>query len=209
MLGHYTRRAESEDPLKAVRSLINEIDYPDWVRENSSSDAVAERRRENVGELLDWLNALQNGELQEKTLGEMVNHLTLMDVLERQNEESGADQVHLMTLHAAKGLEFPHVFLVGMEEELLPHRTSIEDDNIEEERRLAYVGITRAQRSLTMSYAAKRKRYGEWIQGEPSRFLQELPEEDLQWEGRGSELSKEQKQERGTAHLANLKSMLS
>jgi ATP-dependent DNA helicase Rep len=209
MLGHYTRRAESEDPLKAVRSLINEIDYPDWVRENSSSDAVAERRMENVGELLDWLNALQNGELQEKTLGEMVNHLTLMDVLERQNEESGADQVHLMTLHAAKGLEFPHVFLVGMEEELLPHRTSIEDDNIEEERRLAYVGITRAQRSLTMSYAAKRKRYGEWIQGEPSRFLQELPEEDLQWEGRGSELSKEQKQERGTAHLANLKSMLS
>jgi ATP-dependent DNA helicase Rep len=208
-IGHFTRQAASEDPVKAVRSLLNEIDYLDWVRENSSSDAVAERRMDNVNDLLEWLNALQNGELQEKTLGEMVNHLTLMDVLERQNEENGTDQVHLMTLHAAKGLEFPHVFLVGMEEELLPHRTSIEDENIEEERRLAYVGVTRAQRSLTMSYASKRKRYGESVSCEPSRFLQELPEADLQWEGRGSELSKEQKQERGSAHLANLRSMLS
>jgi ATP-dependent DNA helicase Rep len=209
LIGHFTRKAETEDPVEAVRSLLQEIQYADWVRENSSSDAVAERRMDNVNDLLEWINALQNGELQEKSLGEMVNHLTLMDVLERQNEESGADQVHLMTLHAAKGLEFPHVFLVGMEEELLPHRTSIEDENIEEERRLAYVGITRAQRSLTMSYAAKRKRYGELVSCEPSRFLQELPEEDLQWEGRGSELSKEQKQERGSAHLANLRSMLS
>ena len=209
MIDHFTQRANNEDPVKVIRALVNEIQYDDWVRENSSSDAVAERRMENVNELLEWLNALQNGELQEKTLAEMVNHLTLMDVLERQKEESGDDQVHLMTLHSAKGLEFPHVFLVGMEEELLPHRTSIEDENIEEERRLAYVGITRAQRSLTMTYAAKRKRYGELVRCEPSRFLQELPEEDLVWEGKNSELSKEQKQERGSAHLANMKAMLS
>jgi ATP-dependent DNA helicase Rep len=208
LIGHFNQRADSENPVMAIRSLINEIQYHDWVRENSSSDSVAERRMDNVNELLEWLNALQNGELQEKTLAEMVNHLTLMDVLERQNEENSEDQVHLMTLHASKGLEFPHVFLVGMEEELLPHRTSIEEENIEEERRLAYVGITRAQRSLTMTYAAKRKRFGEMLRCEPSRFLQELPEEDLTWEGRKSELSKEQKQERGAAHLANLKSML-
>ncbi|MET0010303.1 MAG: DNA helicase Rep [Candidatus Thiodiazotropha sp. 6PLUC4] len=207
LIQHYTQKAES-DPSAAFRSLIEEIDYLDWLKENASSDAVAERRMENVTDLMDWLKALQNGELQEKSLSEMVNHLTLMDMLERQDDEEQKDQVHLMTLHAAKGLEFPHVFLVGMEEELLPHRSSIEENNIEEERRLAYVGITRAQRTLTMTYASKRKRFGEMIASEPSRFLQELPEDDLLWEGRGSKLSKEEKQARGSAHLANLKSML-
>lgn len=113
-----------------------------------------------------------------------------------------------MTLHAAKGLEFSHVFLVGMEEHLLPHRSSIEDGNIEEERRLAYVGLTRAKHSLVMTYAAKRKRFGEIVAGEPSRFLQELVQDDVSWEGRGSQLSKKQKQKRGSAHLANLKSLL-
>ncbi|MCU7877977.1 MAG: DNA helicase Rep [Candidatus Thiodiazotropha sp. (ex Lucinoma borealis)] len=206
-IGHYTQEADN-NPVEAIRSLVNEIDYHQWIRENASSDSVADRRMENVTDLIDWLKALHNGELQEKTLAEMVNHLTLMDLLERQNEDESQDQVHLMTLHAAKGLEFPHVFLVGMEEDLLPHRSSIEDGNIEEERRLAYVGLTRAQHSLVMTYAAKRKRFGEMVAGEPSRFLQELVQDDLSWEGRGSQLSKEQKQERGSAHLANLKSLL-
>jgi ATP-dependent DNA helicase Rep len=142
------------------------------------------------------------------TLAEMVSHLALMDILERQDEDSGGDRVHLMTLHAAKGLEFPHVFLVGMEEELLPHRTSIEEDNIEEERRLAYVGITRARRSLTMTCARHRRRGGEKIACEPSRFLNELPAEDLVWEGKGNQLSQEEKKSRGSAYLANLKSQL-
>ncbi|MCM8882031.1 MAG: DNA helicase Rep [Candidatus Thiodiazotropha sp.] len=207
LIGHYTQEADN-NPVEAIRSLVNEIDYHHWIRENASSDSVADRRMENVTDLMEWLRALHNGELQEKTLAEMVNHLTLMDLLERQNEDEAQDQVHLMTLHAAKGLEFQHVFLVGMEEDLLPHRSSIEDGNIEEERRLAYVGLTRAQRSLVMTYAAKRKRFGEMVAGEPSRFLQELVQDDLSWEGRGSQLSKEQKQERGSAHLANLKSLL-
>ncbi|MEJ2453119.1 MAG: DNA helicase Rep [Candidatus Thiodiazotropha sp.] len=208
LIDHFTREAE-HDAVTAVKRLVEDIQYRDWVRENASSDAVADRRMENVTDLIDWLGALQKGELQEKTLTEMVAHLTLMDLLERQNEEEDPDQVHLMTLHAAKGLEFPHVFLVGMEEELLPHRSSIEEDNIEEERRLAYVGITRARQSLTLTYAARRKRFGELVPCEPSRFLQELPEEDLRWEGRGSQLTPEEKQQRGSAHLANLKSLLS
>jgi ATP-dependent DNA helicase Rep len=112
-----------------------------------------------------------------------------------------------MTLHAAKGLEFPHVFLIGMEENLLPHQNSIETDNIEEERRLAYVGITRAQKTLTFSYCTHRKRYGEMAECEPSRFLAELPEEDLEWPNK-KQLPPEEIKQRGKASLAALKSML-
>jgi ATP-dependent DNA helicase Rep len=114
-------------------------------------------------------------------LSEVVSKVMLMDILERGEEDEAGDQVSLMTLHAAKGLEFPHVFLIGMEENLLPHQNSIETDNIEEERRLAYVGITRAQRTCTFSYCTHRKRYGDISETEPSRFLAELPHEDLEW----------------------------
>jgi ATP-dependent DNA helicase Rep len=202
------REAEEDHPVQTVRQLLRDLDYESWLTQTSPNDAAAERRWKNVLELVDWLDRLHQDEMKGDSLAEMVRHLALMDVLERQDEESGGDRVALMTLHAAKGLEFPHVFLVGMEEELLPHRTSIEEDNIEEERRLAYVGITRAQRSLTMTLASKRKRGGEHISCEPSRFLAELPQQDLEWEGRQSNLSDEQKKQRGSAHLANLKALL-
>ena len=205
-IGGYTRRAESE-PVVAVRALVEGMNYAAWLREEASSTQVAERRMENVTDLIDWLGALNKGELQEKTLAEMVNHLSLMDVLERQAEEEGGERVALMTLHAAKGLEFPHVFLVGMEEELLPHRTSIEEETIEEERRLAYVGITRAQVSLTFTLTQRRKRYGELIESEPSRFLNELPPDQIDWDTR-REVTQEERQARGRAHLASLKGML-
>jgi ATP-dependent DNA helicase Rep len=162
---------------------------------------------ENVHDLLNWLDALSKGDLQKKSLAEMVSHLSLMDVLERQDEAQGGDRVHLMTLHAAKGLEFAHVFLVGMEEELLPHRASIEEETIEEERRLAYVGITRARQTLTFTLARKRKRFGELILSEPSRFLTELPESELDWDTKRTD-DPEQRRARGTAHLASLKGLL-
>lgn len=205
-IGGYARRAQSE-PVAAVRALVEGMNYAAWLREEASSNLVAERRMENVTDLIDWLGALNKGELQEKTLAEMVNHLSLMDVLERQAEEEGGERVALMTLHAAKGLEFPHVFLVGMEEELLPHRTSIEDETIEEERRLAYVGITRAQVSLTFSLTQRRKRYGELIESEPSRFLNELPPDQIDWDTR-REVTQVERQARGKAHLASLRGML-
>jgi len=202
-------RARRGDPVAAARDLVRDIDYQLWLNDNSKDLKQAERRMENVEELLGWLGRMAADEENEiSDLSEMVARMSLMDILERQNEEEAGDTVRLMTLHAAKGLEFPHVFLVGMEEELLPHRVSIEEDNIEEERRLAYVGITRAQRTLTMTLATRRRRGGELVRCEPSRFLEELPEEDLQWEGKGIEVSAEERQERGKAQLANLKGML-
>ncbi|MGB5764868.1 MAG: 3'-5' exonuclease, partial [Sedimenticolaceae bacterium] len=202
------RTAESAPAADSAQQLLRDLDYRDWLNQTSNSDKVAERRWENVEELVAWLEKLQDNEGRGETLAQMVNHLALMDILERQDEEDNGDRIVLMTLHGAKGLEFPHVFLVGMEEELLPHRSSIEEDNIAEERRLAYVGLTRAQRTLVMTCAERRRRGGELTRCEPSRFLQELPADDLRWEGRGATLSNEEKQARAKASLAGLKAML-
>ena len=204
--GH-ARRAGTGDPVEAIRALLVDVDYDGWLREQSSSPKVAERRSENVRELLDWLGRVQR-ESPDGSLTDLVARLTLQDVLERQGEDEDTDRVHLMTLHAAKGLEFPHVYLVGMEEDLLPHRSSIEAETIEEERRLAYVGITRACRTLTMTFAARRRRFGELIACEPSRFIAELPGEDLRHEGRDGDKDPEAVRERGREGLAGLRALL-
>ena len=203
----YALRCESENPVTVVKELIADIDYERWLTDTSKDEADAIRRMDNVNELVNWLERLAAKD-NEADLATLVAKLTLLDTLDKDNEDKDENKVHLMTLHASKGLEFPHVYLVGVEEECLPHRASIEEDNIEEERRLAYVGITRARKTLTISFATKRKRYGEVIDCEPSRFLDELPEELLQWSGAGVEMPEEEKKARGNASLAGLKSML-
>jgi ATP-dependent DNA helicase Rep len=162
----------------------------------------------NVVELIDWLKRIADKETDgEKPLAEFVAKIMLMDVLERSQQEEASDQVSLITLHAAKGLEFPHVFLIGMEK-TLPHQNSTETDNIEKERRLSYVGITRVQRTCIFSYCTHRKRYGEVSECEPSRFLNEVPADDLEWVNK-KQLDPEVKKERGKASLASLRTMLS
>ena len=111
-----------------------------------------------------------------------------------------------MTLHAAKGLEFPHVYLVGVEEGILPHQNSIDGETVEEERRLFYVGITRARETLSITYCAKRKSFGEFQSCDPSRFLEELPQEDLDWEGRHSDAPERNRQRAGDT-LSGLKNL--
>jgi len=204
-------RAERGDFMEALRDMVREMDYEVWLNDQSKDETAAEKRMANVYELLAWIQRVQEAEDggKDKTLAEVVSYLTLMNILDRQEDEESGDAVSLMTLHASKGLEFPYVFIIGMEEEILPHRTSLEEDNIEEERRLAYVGITRAQRNLTFSFASIRRRYGETASCEPSRFLNELPEDDLIWEGgKAEQVDPEERQQRGQAHLANLRGML-
>ncbi|MFK5985685.1 MAG: UvrD-helicase domain-containing protein [Pseudomonadota bacterium] len=202
-------------PVKAVSQLITDMDYYAWLIETSSTEAKAQRRIENVNELVEWLQRLYDLEVEkninssnEVELSDIVNKMILLNILEQNEEEQETNCVSLMTLHSAKGLEFPHVYMVGMEEELLPHRTSIEEDNIEEERRLCYVGITRAREQLTLTMAAKRRRFGEDIDCEPSRFISELPEEDLQWINGKEKLQGSEKKTFVGSHLANIRAML-
>jgi ATP-dependent DNA helicase Rep len=203
-----TRRQATATPAEVAQRVLDESGMREWLGQTSPSQQAAERRWANLEELVAWLERLTQDERRGEDLGDLVGHLSLLDILERQAEEAGGDCVTLTTLHAAKGLEWPHVYLVGMEEDLLPHRSSIEDDNIAEERRLAYVGLTRARRTLVMTCAERRRRGGGLVRCEPSRFLQELPQDDLQWEGRGSNLSAEEKQARGRASLAGLRALL-
>ncbi|MCG6539437.1 DNA helicase Rep [Pseudomonas sp. KSR10] len=203
------QQCAQNDPIAALRSMVMDIDYETWVRGQTSSDKAADFRMGNVWFLIDALkNTLEKDEEGEMTIEEAIAKLVLRDMLERQQEEEeGADGVQMMTLHASKGLEFPYVFILGMEEEILPHRSSIEADTIEEERRLAYVGITRARQNLAMTFAAKRKQYGEIIECMPSRFLDELPQEDLEWEGQ-EDAPVEVKAARGNDALAAMRAML-
>lgn len=210
-LNQVARNCGGADPVTAIREMLGDIDYEGWLHQNAASSKAAEKRMENVFYLVDSLqksldkSATDNDE-ESGRIEDAIAKLVLRDLLERQEEEDLSDQVQLMTLHASKGLEFPHVFMVGMEEDLLPHRNSIEDNNIEEERRLAYVGITRAQRTLTMTLAGKRKQFGEVSETTPSRFLDELPADDIEREGFG-EASVEKNYAKGEETIASLLNM--
>ena len=202
--------AERGNTADAVRTMIRTMGYEEWLYETSASPKAAEMAMANVSTLFGWVNdMLEGNDLdQPMTLTEVVNRLILRDMMERGEDDGEGDQVQLMTLHASKGLEFPIVFLVGMEEGLLPHQSSIDEDNVEEERRLAYVGITRAQRELVFSLAKERRQFGEIINPEPSRFLFELPPDDVQWENQKPKVTKEERQQKAQVGIANLRGIL-
>jgi len=209
------QKCQQDDPVRSIREMINDMDYEGWLHQTSNTPNAAERAMANVHVLVESLaRSLQKNEENEdgadpaiNPVEAAINKLILRDMLERQEEDAIDNQVQLMTLHAAKGLEFPWVFIMGMEEDLLPHRNSIDTDNIEEERRLAYVGITRARRGLIFTLAKKRKQYGEVSSSIPSRFLDEIPADYLEWEGRGDS-TPEQKQKKGEEALASLRALL-
>jgi len=208
-MDNLARRIESEDAVECIREMLGDIDYEGWLHQNSSSAAVAEKRMGNVWYLVDSLKKMLQKDADSEdhiTIKDAIARLVLRDLLERQDEAGDGDKVQLLTLHASKGLEYPHVFIVGCEEDLLPHRNSIEQGNIEEERRLAYVGITRAQRTLTLTFAAKRKQFGDMYDTTLSRFIDELPTEDIAREGFGDD-APEVNVKRGRDTLSGLKGL--
>lgn len=203
-------KAVRGDGIATIREMIKTMGYEEWLYESSTSPKAAEMGMGNISTLFGWIsNMLEGSELDPPmTLQEVVNRLILRDMMERSEDNEETDQVQLMTLHASKGLEFPYVFMVGMEEGLLPHQSSIDEENIDEERRLAYVGITRAQKVLFMTLVKERRQYGEVINPEPSRFLHELPQDDLVWEHKKPKASAQERKQKSQVGIANLRDMM-
>jgi DNA helicase-2/ATP-dependent DNA helicase PcrA len=173
--------ATLEGPVdETLRLLLERTGYMDYLRDFGGQDATD--RIDNVGELEGALAAYARAAAEPSIAGFLQETALLSDV---DGYDAGADRLTLMTLHAAKGLEFDAVFMAGMEEGLLPHARSLDTDaEIEEERRLCYVGMTRARRHLVLSHAARRATFGQWAPTQPSRFLVELPDDHVEHEDR-------------------------
>ena len=195
-------RAGRESANLVLPDLLKAIDYETYLYDHEE-ERVAQTRWANVCEFANWIN--KKGELDGKTLIELTQSIALINMLDKQNDEE-VDAVQLSTLHASKGLEYPHVFLVGVEEGILPHRESTEPAKVEEERRLMYVGITRAQRTLHISCCERRKQAREFIPCEPSRFIDEMGRDDVRFAG-GKE-AKPVDKATGSARLDAMKAML-
>ncbi|MBI5436174.1 MAG: UvrD-helicase domain-containing protein [Nitrosomonadales bacterium] len=197
-------RAVKEACAPVLADLMSAIDYEAWLFD-SFDPRQAETKWANVQDFIGWIN--RKSEADEKSMVAMTQTIALLNLLEAREQET--DAVSLSTLHAAKGLEFGHVFLVGAEEGILPHERSAAPEQIEEERRLMYVGITRAQRSLQISYCTRRKRGKEWSACEPSRFIAELPQGEMVYSGVAAAGSAPAvSKEEGMDKLARLKAML-
>lgn len=168
-----------KDIIEKIKSFIEELNYENWLNETAQTPEAAKKKLENVQFFLDWMARIlkkQADNQDDVTLKDVLNKMMLLDILDNQ-QKNNAETLNLMTLHAAKGLEFNQVYLIGMEEGLLPHKTSLVENKVEEERRLAYVGLTRAVERLTLTHNTSRNQHGQRVEREPSRFLDEIPEE--------------------------------
>ncbi len=193
------QRAHAGGVAALADALVADTGYAEHLRQQHADRAIAERRLENVGELVDWLK--ESARRTKDGVGDLAAQLALLTNADR---DDGGNAVRLMTLHSAKGLEFRHVWLVGLEDGTLPHEGGIEEGRLDEERRLFYVGITRAKEHLALSYAATKQRFGERLRCVPSRFLAELPPADLAREGEDPERDAGERKERARAHLDRL-----
>lgn len=180
LLNDYQRRAQHDDAGILLQDLLKDIKYEKHLLMVEEGRA-GEIKWRNVQDLMRWIG--KKGSEDGKNIVEIAQTIALMTLLEGKEDEE-ADMVTMSTLHASKGLEYPYVFLVGCEEGVFPHADSVQEDNIDEERRLMYVGITRARQMLTLTHCHKRKRAGSWEFHEPSRFIEEMPAEDIRLLGR-------------------------
>jgi DNA helicase-2/ATP-dependent DNA helicase PcrA len=215
LIERFRRRFQLGKLSDTARELLTDLALEEEIYRTAEDPKRGRRRADNVAEVI---NAMASYEEREATpsLSGFLEKVSLLDRDEpgRNDKESKLkrDAVVLMSLHASKGLEFPHVFLVGLEDDLLPHKKSVgtSSTDIEEERRLCYVGITRAQRTLSLLHAAKRKKYGQLQARVPSPFLEEIPKELLNRidSDTPQPLDPDQKDQLATSFFAGIQKML-
>lgn len=205
LVDRYSARfAQRTDMSAAFRDLIDEINYREHLHDLHKNPAAVIKRIEGYE---DFIASLAHYEKEDKTpnLHGFLEALALTDMLE-QKEEKTAFGVTLISFHSSKGLEFPVVFIVGVEEGILPHRKSASD--VEEERRLFYVGITRAMKELFITHTRHRVKYGKAAPSSPSRFLEELPEEVTQNVSRFADDGPDDPEKAAEDFFANIQKML-
>lgn len=183
-----------------VRTLADKSGLLNDLRNQSKDEAGFQRRKRNLDELAEWFEGGPRG----ASASDLAAQLAL---LSRNDKDDGGNQVRMMTMHASKGLEFRYVFIVGCEDGVLPHEVSLEEGNLQEERRLLYVGITRAKQQLWMSYSKLTRKFGEHVRLKPSRFFDEIPAAELQRDGADPVADAERKKERANAGLAAIQAL--
>ncbi len=198
---HELRSASATLPAgELVRQLAEQSGLVNELRGQCKDDTTFQRRRGNLEELAKWFEGGPRG----ASAGDLTAQLAL---LSRNDKDDGGNQVRMMTMHASKGLEFRYVFIVGCEDGVLPHEVSLEEGNLQEERRLLYVGITRAKEQLWMSYSKLTRKFGEHIRLKPSRFFDEIPAEEMQRDGADPVADAVRKKERANAGLAAIQAL--
>jgi len=161
---------EKENKGDMLKDFLEKIGYHEWMVRGCKTDSEKEKRAEGIHDVIDYL---RDASRQGKTLQKFLDRMALQENRDDDDIEKQKG-VCLITLHASKGLEFPVVYLVGLENGILPHKRSQEEGTVDEERRLLYVGITRAQDELTLTHCNYRSKYGERVHCEPSSFIKEL-----------------------------------
>ncbi|MFC6276173.1 UvrD-helicase domain-containing protein [Psittacicella hinzii] len=210
LIFHTAEQVHETNDFFVLKRFFDELEYQDFLYEQTENKKEVEAQLQNISILLDmirrWMSDAYGDPM---TLNEVVQRLFLREMSANQAKEHSEEFVQLMTIHASKGLEFPYVHIIGCEENSIPHKTSIEEGNIEEERRLMYVGITRAQRELTLNYSVSKKSSGggstELV---VSRFINELPEEVIDHQELTPERREEKSQENQLKKMDKLLSIL-
>ncbi|TWH99415.1 ATP-dependent DNA helicase Rep [Luteimonas cucumeris] len=202
---HLRGEATRLPPAELVRQLNERSGLLAALRAQCKNEQMFVIRRGNLDELAEWFEGGPSGRSRGSGAAELAAQLAL---LTHADKNDAGNQVRLMSMHAAKGLEFRYVFIVGVEDGTLPHEASIDEGRLDEERRLLYVGITRAKEQLWLSHSREAQKWGSKLRLQPSRFLDELPAAELQRDGADPVADAARKQERASAGFAAIKALL-